>query len=175
MKYLNERELEFSATIEQLNEDRGKLFQQTQTPNEGREELVQQLHTLKRIIRERLPLKGYVQQIGEAEGFWEDSWVGADLEFRFSVEHPISAIRIDGYVPDSCPLTRQLTVEVGEAHFQREAGVGPFQWDLSATIDANTEANMRLHCSETYNPSAAGESGDNRNLAFQLASISMLV
>ncbi len=143
MRYLYEREKEFSARIENLEQ----------------------------IIRQRLPIRGYVQQLGEAEGIWEDLWVGQTLTFGFKNERPIASLQIDGYVPDFFPSGRKLSTTIGELNFERDLDVGPFQWQLDLPLEAGTETQVSVECSATCNLHELGQSDDIRDLAFLLLGI----
>ncbi len=144
MRYLYEQEKGFSARVDRLE----------------------------KIIRQRLPIKGYVHQLGEAEGIWEDQWVTQTLTFCFKGERPITTIRISGYVPDFFPSGRRLTATVGSASFERPLDVGAFEWQLSTPLEAGAETNIRVDCSATCNLHELGQSDDIRDLAFQLLGIS---
>ena len=150
LRFLYEREKEFSEHIVGL-----KLHAEN----------------LERIIRERLPLKGHVQQVGEATGVWTDRWVGESLEFRFIPDVPITTLRLSGFVPDYFPETRRLTAEIGDAVFETEVGLDQFAWDIPVDIPAGSEVNFRARCSPTWSPLRAGQSSDDRELAFLLISI----
>ncbi len=126
---------------------------------------------LERILRERLPLRGYVRQVGEAAGVWADRWTGQSLEFRFVGEQPIATLVVAGFIPDDFPDRRRLTAEIGDAVFEQEFGVGQFEWVIEAAIPPGSETNLRTRCSATFNPANAGQSGDDRDLAFLLISI----
>ncbi len=134
-------------------------------------EFSQRLETLSRIVRERLPLKGYVQQVGEAEGMWEDLWIGERFELRVRNDNPIANVIVYGYVPDDFPPARPLIVEIGDVVFEQEIGVGPFQAQLQVAIEAQVETRVRIRCPETFNLRRAGVGSDIRDLGYLLSSI----
>ncbi len=134
-------------------------------------EFSRRLETLSRIVRERLPLKGYVQQVGEAEGMWEDLWIGDRFEFSVRSDNPVANVIVSGYVPDGFPEARPLIVEIGDAVFEQEIGVGPFQAQLQVAIEAQVETRVRIRCPETFNLRRAGLGGDIRDLGYLLSSI----
>ncbi len=151
LRFLYEREKEFSEHIVGLKDHAANL---------------------ERRLRERLPFKGWIRQIGEASGIWADRWVGDCFELRFVCEHPATTLRLDGWIPDSFPETRRLTAEVGDAVFEKDQGTGQIGWEIPVAVEAGIETDVRVRCAPAWNPRHAGDSSDDRDLAFLLISIS---
>jgi hypothetical protein len=120
----------------------------------------------------RLPITGPVHQVGTSCGFSPDKWAGGKVRFKVKAEQPISGVSIQGWVPDCFKdqialvarvdgSVSRLTLQSGEA----------FAWDFDCAVTAGSTVDVELTASETYCPKAAGVSGDERQLSFQLANV----
>ncbi len=150
LRRLYDRELKFSDTMYRLT---------------------QRLEHAQGLLRQRLPIQGCGHQVGEAEGIWDDLWVSADLRVGIQADREGVRMRIVGYVPDTFPVDRELILVIGEQRYTRRIDHGVFEWAVPVSIAAGARSLVRVTTSGAWNPSQAGVSGDDRDLAFQLVRV----
>lgn len=156
MQFLYEREKEFSEHQAFL------------------EHLVDGRRALEALLNQRVPLKGYAHQLGEASGVWSDLCIGERFELRFVSDRQVTGVRLDGHVYDFFPPSRTLTAEIGGTTAELELVHGRFDWEIPVEIAGGSETAIVLRCSETLNQAAAGLGEDTRDLAFQLLAVTCL-
>ena len=139
-------------------------------------ELEQIRHYLGEVLAAiRAPILGYAQQIGNSSGLFHDGWAGREVSLRLRAERPITGLTIKGYVPDHFPRqSRAFEVAIGEElyRFTTEAN-GAFDFSCPVAIATDASVPLTLRCNSDYNASAAGQGGDQRNLAFHLEAIEL--
>ena len=123
----------------------------------------------------KAPILGYAKQVGNSAGLFHDGWVAREVTLRLHAIRSITSVTLRGFVPEHFPTRRRaFEVEIaGEVfRFSTEAK-GRFDFTCPAAIAGDREFPITLRCDSDYNPSAAGEGGDQRSLAYRLEAIEL--
>lgn len=112
----------------------------------------------------RLPLVGYVRQVGKIKGGYEDGWTDGALEFTFEPLQDVRRWTVQATVPAGMPPKSQVTVEVnGTVLTRAPAAAGKIALRCDKRIARGDATRMRI-TSETVNHSNLGISGDVRDV-----------
>jgi hypothetical protein len=138
-----------------------------------------QIDVLERALAEargalRIDLQGYATQPNGASGVWPDGWLGQAVRFAFTPTRSVRAMTLEVWVPPQLGGEQELRVAVGQhaltetipAGSRREIRVA-FAGAVGATIEVSIAA------SRVWVPRAAGDSEDERPLAFRLVAASL--
>ena len=145
------------------------------------ERLGRELENLRSYLGEVLaaikaPILGYAQQIGDSSGLFHDGWVAREVSLQLRAERPVTGVIIKGFVPEHFPkVPRAFEIEIDgkRLDFSLEANTA-FEFFCPADIRSGEIFPLRLRCNSDFNASAAGQGGDQRNLAYGLGAIELL-
>lgn len=149
LKFLYDRELEFSAQIER----------QQQALAECSAAL-------------KLDLQGYVvQEPGSSKGLWPDGWIGRELSLRFTPTAAAKSLRLACWVPAAMTGPQELSVRLGEISDRLVITPGRTgELTLTLPLPAGRTVELQISASRTWRPASDGSHGDQRELAFRIAS-----
>lgn len=118
-----------------------------------------------------LPLRGGLRLSSDVRGCWGDGWVGADLQFQVTASRQIGQIRIAGRIPDGLVDGQEFRIELdGESSVHR-APPGAFELHVPAALSQGATGRVRMVAARSWRPSRAGESQDDRELAWLVLAI----
>ena len=122
----------------------------------------------------RLPLQGYATQRDAPQGMWPDEWVGDDFAGRFVLQKKITVIEMDVWVSGQLDGDQTLDIEMCGRRWQQQfAREEVTKIRLFAPAPAGAEVSMRIRAAKHFVPAQAGQSGDDRVLAWQLLGITL--
>jgi Rps23 Pro-64 3,4-dihydroxylase Tpa1-like proline 4-hydroxylase len=122
----------------------------------------------------QVPLAGYANQDGPAEGLWEDGWIANPFICRLRLQRPICGIEIEAYLPES-HSELQLHVDAsGRTGSWRVEPVGYVCLRLNCELGKNETLILHFTSDATYSPARAGGSADTRNLMIHLREVRLL-
>jgi hypothetical protein len=145
------------------------------------ERLGRELENLRSYLGEVLaaikaPILGYAQQVGDSSGLFHDGWVAREVSLQLRAERPVTGVVVKGFVPEHFPkVSRAFEIEIDgkRLDFSLEANTA-FEFFCPADIRSGEMFPLRLRCNSDFNASAAGQGGDQRNLAYGLSAIELL-
>ncbi len=106
----------------------------------------------------RLPLRGYVEQRGEARGYWPDGWLERELRFSVAAERPVCGGEITGLAPEGLPFPCEVAVEgPAERVSASLEGPGPFALALPETLAPGAFGSFRVTASAALPPAGGDE------------------
>jgi 2OG-Fe(II) oxygenase superfamily len=139
----------------------------------GRE--AQQLHRYldEVLAATRAPILGYALQVGASRGLFHDGWATGEAALRLRAERPVAEITLKGFIPEHFPREgRAFEIAADDRVFRFSLTEnGGFDFTCPIAIAAGREFALVLRCDKEYNASAAGQGGDQRNLAYHLTAI----
>ena len=122
----------------------------------------------------QVPLAGYADQEGMAQGLWPDGWMGGSFAICARLRQPVVGVRITGYLPDyQTQLDLQIVVN-GVIAARHHVRPGSFNVSGPCAVDAGALMNLQLIASPTYSPARAGVSEDARELAAVLSEVLLI-
>jgi hypothetical protein len=147
LKFLYERELEFSRQIDVLR-------QALEQAREG----------------QRLDLQGYVTQTRAPTGWWPDGWAAQDFSLAFSAVRPLSVLELKVWVPSQMESAQVFEITAGDWSGQEEVEPGESATlEVPVSLDAGESVEVTVHAENGWCPKTTG-GGDDRTLAFKLVS-----
>lgn len=119
----------------------------------------------------RLPLIGYVRQVGKIKGGYEDGWTDGALEFAFEPLRDVHSWVVQATVPAGMPAKSDVAVEVNGAVAARApASAGKIMLRCDKRITRAQTARVRI-TSPTVNHNNLGISGDVRDVGVRIDEI----
>ncbi len=113
----------------------------------------------------RLPLVGYVRQVGKVKGAYEDGWTDGALEFTIEPLRDIRSWVVNATIPAGMPAWSEVTVEVdGKVAAWAAASAGKIALRCDRRLAKGQSTNVRVTSSATVNHSDLGISGDVRDV-----------
>jgi energy-coupling factor transporter ATP-binding protein EcfA2 len=113
----------------------------------------------------RIPLVGFVRQLGSIKGMYEDGWTDGALEFSLSPLRDVRAWTVHATVPAGTPPGSKMTVELdGTAVLVSTVEAGPVVLACESPLPKGRAAKIRIASSATVNHHAMGISGDLREM-----------
>ena len=103
---------------------------------------------------------------------WQTAFTAA-TPFRCACRStaPWQRLQLRGYVPEHFPPERTATLTIGAHTTTHTIGRGAFAWEIPRPPATEQEITLELRTTLCHNPKRAGESDDDRDLAFQLLRI----
>jgi hypothetical protein len=148
LKFLYERELEFSRQIDVLR-------QALEQARSG----------------QRLNLQGYVTQTRAPTGWWPDGWAAQDFSLAFSAVRPVRVLKLNVWVPSQMESEQVLEITAGDSSEREEIEPGESRTlEVPVSMDAGESVEVTVRAENGWCPKASGASGDDRILAFKLVS-----
>jgi len=130
--------------------------------------LVEQLQRQLDVARsaERLPLLGYLEQLGQAEGFYPEGWTAVTMTVRLRTRRPLRGLSVKIYSPAG--PDRQLLLSV-DGVLAASIGIvanGPTEMLVPVVRESDQELSLTLQVSSAYK-----DPGDDRELGVVLLGI----
>jgi len=151
LRYLYEREKQFGAQIAALEHAIGEAH-----------------------AAQKADLQGYATQQGAA-GLWPDGWAARELRLRFTPTRRAKRLELDLWVPDAMTQGQRLvatldgnTVEKSLRAGSRERVELPFNGSVGQLQE------LQVVADHAWQPSAGGQSGDERGLAYRLLGVELV-
>ncbi|MBD8527136.1 2OG-Fe(II) oxygenase [Pseudomarimonas arenosa] len=146
LRFLYERELEFTAQIERIK------------------------HALEDSRQvQRAPLQGYAIQ-KSVSGLWPDDWAGQRVRIAAELTRPARGVRIGLWAPAQLPKGQSVRIRCGDE--SREIHVAPgrvAESEVRLRLGAGALLSLEFDAEHCWIPSSEGASGDERPLAFRFA------
>lgn len=151
LRYLYEREKDFGAQIEGYEWALGEARR-----------------------AQRVELQGYATQPGAPQGMWPDGWTGAEFTFDFVPTRKAKALELDLMAPRGMQGEQTLHIELdGRAWTQALHPGRRTEVTLPLRMAAGKPLTLRIRAERTWVPAQAGESGDERALAYMMFAASL--
>ncbi|MEO6689519.1 MAG: 2OG-Fe(II) oxygenase [Dokdonella sp.] len=120
---------------------------------------------------QRLNLQGYATQPHGVRGVWPDDWAGAEVTTSFVPTRAAKELILELWSPPQLEAHQELRIEIGGSSFTQVLRPGlRTPVPLALRMRAGEEVRLAIRSSHTWTPAAAGESGDQRALAFKILS-----
>ena len=151
LRYLYEREKQFGAQIAAL------------------EHAIDQAHAA-----QKADLQGYATQQGAA-GLWPDGWAARELRLRFTPTRRAKRLELDVWIPDAMPAGQRLVASIGGRTVEKSLRAGArvrLELPLNGAVGQLQE--LQVVADQAWQPSAAGNSGDERELAYRLLGVELV-
>lgn len=151
LRYLYEREKDFGAQIAALH----------YALDEAR-------------AAQRIELQGYAVQPGVPQGVWPDGWTGAAMSLRFVPTRKMTALTLVLWAPPQLDAQQVLRIELAGSTFTQVLRPGmrtPFT--LRCKAKADEEVRLSIRAERSWTPATAGNSGDQRALAYRIIAASL--
>ena len=117
----------------------------------------------------RVPIQGYVSQVGNVTDYFADNWVGPEFQVAFRANRPLNGLQLFPRVPSFFPPSNHLMVSInGRVACEtllmagREAEI-----NIPMTVAAGEEFRLHVKAYTSFNCKEAGVNDDSRNLVFQ--------
>ncbi|MFB9068966.1 2OG-Fe(II) oxygenase [Pseudofulvimonas gallinarii] len=149
LRYLYDRELRFGA---QLSELEAAL-------DEARR-------------GQRLDIQGFVSQPDGCTGLWPDGWAGAALATRLVPTRPARSLRLQLWAPPQLAGNQTLRFELDKQSHDYTLSPGDVT-TINLPVDGRSgrDSDLRIHAERVWQPAAAGDSSDQRELAYRVVSV----
>jgi hypothetical protein len=123
---------------------------------------------------QRLDLQGYATQSGAPLGIWPDGWVGGEFALDFIPTRKAKALKLELMAPQRMESGQNLRIELDEHAWSQSLHPGRCTTiELPLRMAAGKKVGLRIQAEHTWVPASAGESGDERALAYRLVSASL--
>jgi hypothetical protein len=121
---------------------------------------------------QRLELQGYATQPGAPVGMWPDGWTGAELVVDFVPTRKAKALTLELMAPRGMEGEQTLHIELGGHGWTQSLYPGRSTTvELPLRMTVGQQVALRIHAERTWIPAQAGESGDERALAYMLLAV----
>ncbi|SDD46644.1 2OG-Fe(II) oxygenase [Aquimonas voraii] len=147
---------------------------------EREQDFARQIQSLEHALSEArnaagFPLQGYAVLIGGAQGYRPDGWCSGQLEVGFEACRAASGISLDVWVPEGVGPSQTLVFECGDYRASLELASGR-RHDLRVPLRMGKADRVRLsiRASSCWQPARAGDSQDQRELAWKLVAAQLL-
>ena len=117
---------------------------------------------------QRIDLQGYaVQQ--RPEGLWPDGWAAKEVLLRFTPSRRTKRLDLDVWTPAALPDHQRLDITINGRRYEQHLRPGSrTRVELALKAAAGEAQEVRILAQRTWQPSADGGSGDERELAYRL-------
>lgn len=118
-----------------------------------------------------LEIQGHAVHTAGTTGLWQDGWAGAELTASFKTTRAARTMTLEVWSPPQLDGAQTLRIELGDhVHSERLSGGRRTSIRLPLTAPVGTESTLRIQAERTWTPSADGNSGDERPLAYRILS-----
>ncbi len=121
----------------------------------------------------RLPLIGFVRQVGSTKGAYEDGWTDGLLEFTVEPLRDVRGLRVRSTVPAGMPEgnTMELAIDGVPVETAPVSGGAEVVMQCDVALERGKAATIRVVSSATVNHSALGFSDDLRDFGVRVDEI----
>lgn len=123
--------------------------------------------------RRSVPIAGYAQQDGPAQGLHSDGWAGESLSLVLRPARDVVALRFDLRFPHGLAPRTQMVFELNGAAHLMNVHEETLQLTQPVAIAAGEQLHIKLSINETVNHAKLGVSSDQRDLGFLLERITV--
>ena len=168
------------ADVSELNARFARLRGQLRFLYEREKDFATQIGTLEYALSDardlfRLPLQGYATQARAPRGMWPDGWVGRLFEAAFVPQKKMRRLRIELWAPAALVADQSLTIDVNGKRWQQHIARGSRRdFELDCPCTAKATVALQIVASSVFVPAHAGESSDERELAWKLISAELV-
>ncbi len=120
----------------------------------------------------RLPLRDPTAIVSQLEGLWPDLWAGRRLSFAIDAMMPTTTLSLRGRIPDAISNGQRLSCTIARSVTERRFLPGTFHWDLPFPAGSGP-VQVELNASDAVCPSRTTRSPDDRELAYELAEVTL--
>jgi hypothetical protein len=122
----------------------------------------------------RLPLQGYATQARAPQGMWPDAWVTTEFSCAFEPQQKVRWLELDLWAPGQLEGNQVLEIEIGAQRWTHHLARGSrSRARLETKHPAGRELQLTIRASSSFVPASAGESSDDRELAFRLLGVTI--
>jgi len=145
LKYLYQRELEFSSQLTRAN-----------------------LALSEARAASAIPLQGFVVLMPQTSGYFPDGWCEKAFSFKFRAVRAGKKLKVECWIPNA--IARQtMQLKIGEYRQTLEVSGGRGRaFEVALPLKSGNAAEVEITCTNAWIPSSDGSSGDQRALAFKL-------
>ena len=136
-----------------------------------------QILSLQRYIRElegniKVPIQGYISQVGAPKSFHFDGWVGPEFKTTIRAQRPIKGFVIRASIPDFFRSVNQITISCnGKALAALDVSPGnTIEQQIDLDLPRGEQFTIEINSSAFFNCKENGINDDTRNLAMLLQS-----
>ena len=104
-----------------------------------------------------------VAQTSSARGYFNDGWVGRNLEVGLVATQDLSSVTLEGWRPDDAEPSALTVTLSGDTVNQQEVGGGVFHLEMAVAIKASERLHLKVSSSRVFTPE-----DDARQLGFIL-------
>lgn len=133
---------------------------------------VVQLEEAKKTLR--LPVQGYANQNSAPIGYWADGWVAREFRLSFVPLKHLKGVDLSIFVPREISGDQILLIEVNGERWEHVAAKGPSTINLRVRIKAEIETQLTVRATNSFTPSQAARSRDERELAWLLRTFELV-
>lgn len=152
LKYLYERELEFSGHTDQLSS------------------ALDEAHA-----RVKLDLQGYAVQGDGVRGLWPDGWIGTEMRTSFTPTIDADGLVISAWVPDAFTQAQVLDLRLGDSVQQLQVPPGQLvETTIRRAMPAGVPVELQVNASVSWQSAVPGVSPDQRPLAWRMGKAALL-
>jgi hypothetical protein len=122
----------------------------------------------------RLPLQGYATQARAPQGMWPDAWVTKEFSCVFEPQQKVRWLELELWAPGQLEGNQVLEIEMGAQRWTHHIARGSrSRARLETNHPAGRELQLTIRASCSFVPACAGESSDDRELAFRLLGVTI--